>query len=74
MDIFKSSVPVSQNNQNFLSVDMKIYPKKTPLQATDISPDDNFKIEKDTARDRDIIDGFYARHQLSTFFVDNKKM
>jgi len=74
MDVFKSSVPAAQNNQSFLSVDLKIRPKKQPLIALDNTSESAFVIEKDPLRDGDIIEGFYAKHQLAAFFVDHKKM
>ena len=33
IDIFKTSVAICKNNQGFLSVDLKVHPKKKLLQA-----------------------------------------
>jgi len=82
----KSAVPSYQNNQSFLSLDLKVRPKKKLLQAIgkkkvllskpstldDPHAENVFHIEKDQSKDGDIIDGFYAKHQLRTFFEDTK--
>jgi len=72
INIFKGSLLVTPNNQSFLSVDLKVHPKKRPLQAMDgLKPENGFKAD-DPEKDGGIIEGFYPRNQLSSFFVDNK--
>jgi len=75
MAIFKTSVPAYPNNQSFLSVELKIKPKKNTQQATDGSEVENpTKVDKDAVKDGDIIQGFYTVQQMSAFFDCNKKL
>jgi len=73
MIVLKSSVPAYQNNQSFLSFDLKVRPKKKLLQALDDPlSEKGFQIEKDQSKDGDIIEGFYTKLQLRPFFEDTK--
>jgi len=75
MGVFKTSVPAYPNNQNFLSMDLKVKHKKNIQQAFDEPlPENTSKIEKDPTRESEIIAGFYGGHQLSCFFELHKKM
>jgi len=76
MGLFKASVPAYDNNQSFLAVEHVTRPKRNPLQAVDnFVPEKGFvPVEKDMTRDSEIINGFYAGHQLSAFFVSHKKI
>jgi len=74
MGIFRNTVPAYPNNQSFLSVELKIKPKKNTLQALDSpDPENPVKHSKDITKDGDIIQGFYNVQQLSAFFDSNKK-
>jgi len=72
MMIFKGSIPINANNQNFLSNDTKTRHKKTLQQA--VESEKEIKIEKDLKFDTEIIDGFYTNDQLASFFEHNKKL
>jgi len=74
MGIFRNTVPAYPNNQSFLSVELKIRPKKNTLPALEApDPENPVKNNKDTTKDGDIIQGFYNVQQLSSFFDSNKK-
>lgn len=65
MDLFRGKVPVINNNQVFLTAELKIRPKIERLK-TEENAEENIK-----SQDEDVIQGLYTKKELASFFSEH---
>ena len=90
LDFYRGSVPIIQNNQSFLPVELKIKPRNVPLTATgkkelkpiinflddvpDLNEQEAIKPKEEKGKEPEPITGFFTKNELKSCFVDRKKL